>query len=443
MCIPEPRILQSVVADAKPLAEALEALSRRLEDEEASYAAALAELDQKAGVPLPEETGPEIRELLTELNGLWTPAAGPRGGGLGKALERRAFDALVPALERQARFNAVLVRLMNAQLEHASRYHARQRELGAALVRYAQRVEPVVDARDDMRVARTPSETAQVLEIFARRIEAMGERLSGLLALRDRTEALSEEVRALREGLAAAPPPPEMAHAAARSAADSAYTAFENRFRGSREEVARRQADYVELLRGHAPVVDLGCGRGELLELLREAGIAARGVEGNANAAQECRAKGLDVAEGDLVRFLERQPPGATGAVFAAQVAEHLEPRQLAALLAAAHRALAKDGLLVLETVNVASALAYFDVFIRDLTHVRPLHPETLRFMAAAAGFSEARIELRSPVPDDVRLHLLPGGGMPPPVVKVMNENVERLNALLFAPLDYALVARR
>ena len=100
-------------------------------------------------------------------------------------------------------------------------------------------------------------------------------------------------------------------------------------------------------------------------------------------------------------------------------------------------------GLLVLETVNPASALGFLDVFIRDLTHERPLHPETLRFLAAAAGFSEVRIEMRSPVPDDVRLHLLPGGGLPPPVVKALNENVERLNALLFAPVDYALVARR
>jgi len=431
------------VADAKPLAEALEALRQRLEDEEASYAAALAELDRQASVPLPEETGPEIRERLHELNQLWTPAERPQGKGLGQAIERRAWGALGPALERQTRFNAVLVRLLNAHLEHASLYHARLRELGSALVRYAQRVEPVIDARDEMRVARTPSQAEQVLEVFATRLEAMGRRLDGLLALRDRTEALSEEVRALREGLVAAPPAPETAQAAVRSAADSVYTAFENRFRGSREEVRARQQSYVELLRGHAPVVDLGCGRGELLELLRAAGVEARGVEGNASAFQECRAKGLEVAPGDLVEFLERQQPGRLGAVFAAQVAEHLQPSRLAALLAAAHRALAKDGLLVLETVNVASALAFFDVFIRDLTHERPLHSETLRFMAAAAGFSEARIELRSPVPDDVRLHLLPGGGMPPPVVKVMNENVERLNALLFAPLDYTLVARR
>jgi O-antigen chain-terminating methyltransferase len=356
---------------------------------------------------------------------------------------RRAWDAVSPNLEAQARFNAVLVRLLNAQLEHASRYQARLRELGAALVRYAQRVEPVVDARDDVRVARSPSEAHQAIAAHGARLAAMGERVSGLAALRDRVETLSEELRALREALAARAPEPAAAAAALVAARDSAYTAFENRFRGTREELRARQRGYLELLRGQAPVVDLGCGRGELLELLREAGVAARGVEASASAVSECRAKGLEVVQGDLVDYLEREAAGTLGAVFAAQVAEHLPPARLQALLAAAHRALAKHGLLVLETVNVASAFAFHDVFIRDLTHERPLHPETLRFLAAAAGFSDVRIDLRSPVPDDVRLHLLPTGGLPPPVVKALNENVERLNALLFAPVDYALVARR
>jgi O-antigen chain-terminating methyltransferase len=267
--------------------------------------------------------------------------------------------------------------------------------------------------------------------------------LEGLLALRDRLEALSEEVRAVRGSLEAAPPPPETARAAALSAADSVYTAFENRFRGSRDEIRARQRGDAALFAGLAPVVDLGCGRGEFLELLREAGVESRGVEGNAHAARECREKGLDVVAGDLVEFLRSQATSSLGGVFAAQVAEHLKPPALAALLAEAHRALRRGGLLVLETVNAASALAFHDVFVRDLTHERPLHPETLRFMAAAAGFVEARIEMRSPVPDDVRLTLLPSGALPPPATKVLNENAERLNALLFAPLDYALLARR
>jgi len=442
VCIPQARILQSAVADAKPLPE-LQALARRLEDAEASYAHALAELDRSAAAALPQQADPATRALLAELNELWTAAPGPRAAGLGAALARRAWDALGPALERQARFNAVLVRLLNAERERAAARHARLAELAAALVGYAQRVEPVVDARDDVRIARAPTEAQQQLEIFGRRLEQMAERLAGLVALRDRVEALSEEVRALREGLAAGPPPPEAARAAGRAADDAVYTAFENRFRGSREELRARQRGYVELLRAHAPVVDLGCGRGELLELLREAGTGARGVESNASAVAECRAKGLDVVPGDLVGFLEQQGAGSLGAVFAAQVAEHLEPARLQALMAAAHRALRKGGLLVLETVNASSALAFFDVYVRDLTHVRPLHPETLRFMAAAAGFSDARIELRSPVSEDVKLQLVPTGGLPPPVVRALNENVERLNALLFAPLDYALIATR
>jgi len=350
---------------------------------------------------------------------------------------------LSPSIARQERFNAALVRLLNVHLDRTAGLHVHLRELSSSLVRYAQRVEPVMDARDRMRVALAPTDADLVLEAFDRRLEAMGQRLEGLIALRDRMEAVAEEVRALRGSLEAAAPEPEVARSAARAAADSVYTAFENRFRGSREEIRARQADYVGLFQGLAPVVDLGCGRGEFLELLKASGVEARGVETNANVVRECRQKGLDVVSADLLEFLRGQETGGLGGVFAAQVAEHLPPPVLSALLAEAHRVLREGGLLVLETVNPASALAFLDVFIRDLTHERPLHPETLRFLAAAAGFSEIRIEMRSPVPADVRLHTVPSSGLPPPVLKALNENVERLNALLFAPIDYALLARR
>jgi O-antigen chain-terminating methyltransferase len=422
---------------------ALEDLRRRLADEEAAYARALEALDALAAYPLPEETGPEVRELLAELNDLASSTqTTPASGGLLGAAVRRALGTLGPVIERQARFNEVLVRLLNAQIDHASRHNARLRELAEGLVGFAQRVEPIIDARDDVRAARAPTETEQVLEVFERRLESMGQRLEGLLALRDRIEALSEEVRAVRVGLETAAPSPEAARAATRAAADSSYTAFENRFRGSREEIRRRQGDDVALFRDLAPVVDLGCGRGEFLELLRAAGIEAWGVDGNANAVRECQEKGLEVVHGDLVAVLQERDSGSLGGLFAAQVAEHLPPAVLSSLLAEAHRTLRDGGLLVLETPNPASALAFHDVFIRDLTHERPLHPETLRFLAAAAGFTDVRIEMRNPVPDDVRLRVLPSG-LPPPVTQVLNENVARLNALLFAPLDYALIARR
>jgi SAM-dependent methyltransferase len=422
---------------------ALEDLRRRLADEEGAYAQALAALDALAAYPLPDETGPEVRELLGELNRLASSPERAPERGLRGAVARRILETLEPVIERQARLNEVLVRLLNAQLDHATRHNARLRALADGIVRYAQRVEPIVDARDDMRAARAPTQAEQVLEVFGQRLESMGHTVEGLLALRDRIEAVSEEVRAVRAGLEQAAPSPEVARTTAKAAADSSYTAFENRFRGSREEIRGRQAGDAALFRDLAPVVDLGCGRGEFLEILKTAGIESWGVEGNANAVRECREKGLDVVPGDLVNILQEQEEGSLGGLFAAQVAEHLPPAELGKLLAEAHRTLRVGGLLVVETPNPASALSFHDVFIRDLTHERPLHPETLRFLAAAAGFTDVRIEMRNPVPEDVRLRLLPGAGLPPPVIQVLNENVARLNTLLFAPLDYALIARR
>jgi SAM-dependent methyltransferase len=427
----------------EPEHPALEALRARLDAEEAAYAEVLAALDRVAGFPLPVEQAPELRERLQALNALWSTPEPPAAGGLGGALRQRAWAALAPALERQSAFNAALVQLLNAYLGEADALHARLRELAGALVRYAQRVQPLVDARDRVASALATTRSELILESFDRRLESLGRRLEGLLALRDRLEVLSEEVRALVGTPASAPPPPRVAAGAKRAAADSAYTAFENRFRGSREEIRDRLAAYAELFQGQAPVVDLGCGRGEFLQVLRERGIDGRGIDGNANAVRECRKAGLDVVEGDLVDFLKTQPQGSLGGVFAAQVAEHLPPAALAALLAGAHRALRPGGLLVLETPNPRSVTGLLEVFNRDLTHERPLHPDTLRFLAAAAGFTDVRVELRTPVEPAAQLRPVPTDDLPWAAADALNENIARLNSLLFGFLEYALVARR
>jgi O-antigen chain-terminating methyltransferase len=143
------------------------------------------------------------------------------------------------------------------------------------------------------------------------------------------------------------------------------------------------------------------------------------------------------------VDFLRAEPDGSLGAVLAIQVAEHLLPAVLQTMLHHAHRALRPGGLLVLETVNPRSVIGFLEVFNRDLTHERPLHPDTLRFLAAAAGFGDVRVELRSPVEPDAMLQSIPADGLPAPATRVLNENVDRLNALVYGPREYALVARR
>jgi SAM-dependent methyltransferase len=361
---------------------------------------------------------------------------------MGHAVRKR-WEHFAPVFQRQTEFNSTLVQMLNGYLDETARLHARLAQLASALVQYLQRVLPVVDARDRVASALATTRAELVLEAFDRRQESLARRLEGLLALRDRVETVSEEVRAMQGALAAGAPPPAAASAAARASEDARYVAFENRFRGDRAELRERLAGYVDLFVGLAPVVDLGCGRGEFLELLRERGIAGRGVEMNAPAAAAGRAKGLDVVESDLVDFLRAQAPASLGGVFATQVVEHLSPAVLQDALREAHRALRPGGVLALETVNPRSVTGFLEVYLRDLTHRTPLHPDTLSFLAAAQGFTDVRVEPRSPVEAADRLQAVPAEGLPPGAAAVLNENADRLNALLYGPREYVLIARR
>jgi len=421
----------------------LRSLRQRLDAEEAAYADLLAAVDRLVQFPLPLERLPEQPGLMQRLNALCEVPPTPSPAGLLGRVWGRIWAQLAPRFERQQEFDAALVRVLNGQLEEGARLHTHLRDLAATLVRYFQRLLPVIDARDRLSSALTTTRGELILEAFDRRQEALARRIDGLMALRDRLEAVASKTQALADSLAAEAPPPAVAATARLAAEDAAYVAFENRFRGSQEEIGERLSSYVELFREAAPVIDLGCGRGEFLDLLKAAGIAARGVDGNASCVTACRTRGHDVVHGDLVDYLSTLGDASVGGLFAAQVAEHLPPRALSDLLREAARVVRQGGLLVLETVNPRSVIAFVDIYIRDLTHERPLHPETLRFLAAAAGFSDVRIEWRSPVDPSSRLTAIPPEALPPLAVQRMNENVERLNALLYAPQEYALVARR
>jgi hypothetical protein len=159
---------------------ALEALRDRLAEEESAYADVLAAIDRLSRFALPAEAAPEIRERLERLNALWPAPEKPAGGGLEGALRRRAWDAVAPAIERQAAFNAALVQLLNAYLAQTEGLHGRLRELAGALVRYAQRVQPVVDARGRVATALATTRAELLLEAFDRRLESLGRRLDGL-----------------------------------------------------------------------------------------------------------------------------------------------------------------------------------------------------------------------------------------------------------------------
>ncbi|WP_408896282.1 class I SAM-dependent methyltransferase [Nocardioides sp. R1-1] len=173
---------------------------------------------------------------------------------------------------------------------------------------------------------------------------------------------------------------------------EAAYADFEDTYRGSEAFVRERLASYVSIV-GDGPVLDLGCGRGEFLELMEAAAVPARGIDLDESMAARARAKGLDVVTGDGLAALRDTEPGTLGAVTSFQVIEHIPVSAVRELFLGAAAALRPGGVLVAETVNPHSPAA-LKTFWLDLTHVRPLFPESLLFLARETGFDEAWIHL-------------------------------------------------
>jgi SAM-dependent methyltransferase len=171
----------------------------------------------------------------------------------------------------------------------------------------------------------------------------------------------------------------------------SFYEQFEELFRGPEQLIRQRLSVYVPVLTGHAPVVDLGCGRGEMLDLLAEAGIAAWGVELNADVAQTPLRKGHRVEIADACTVVAALPADSVGAVFSSQFAEHLSSEDLAGLVAAARRALQPGGLFIVETVNPHS-IGALRTFWLDPSHVHPIFPEALLVLCRSAGFARGHV---------------------------------------------------
>jgi glycosyltransferase involved in cell wall biosynthesis/SAM-dependent methyltransferase len=166
------------------------------------------------------------------------------------------------------------------------------------------------------------------------------------------------------------------------------YPGFEDLFRGSEQTIRDRQRAYLDLVAGREPVLDAGCGRGEFLDLLEERGVECRGVDLDPDMVRRCREKGHEnVEQGDLVEALERTPAGSLGAIFSAQVIEHLEHDRLLRFLELGLSRLRPGGLLIAETVNPHSAAALKSFWV-DPTHVRPLFPEAMLALCALSGYA-------------------------------------------------------
>jgi O-antigen chain-terminating methyltransferase len=236
---------------------------------------------------------------------------------------------------------------------------------------------------------------------------------------------------------------------------DALYRGFEDRFRGSIDEVRAKQRVHVPVFAGAigGVVLDIGCGRGEFLALLKEARVPARGVDTNREMIAEARARGLDAVEGDALEYLQSLPDGSLAGAMASQLIEHLPPASVVKLLSAAFDKLRPGAPIVLETINAACWLAFFSSYLRDFTHVWPVHPETLQYLMQATGFNRVEIKYTEQAPDAVRMRVVDpatfagvdaaAGRALKALADASNANASILNSLLFTYMDYSVIGYR
>jgi O-antigen chain-terminating methyltransferase len=306
-----------------------------------------------------------------------------------------------------------------------------------------------VDERLDRAESGLDASTGEVERLRDVVVPAVSGRADALL---ERLFAELEETGSLVERLLLREPLPVRPAAPAQDTAIAAELArvqplLVDALRGGSGEIRHRLGRYLPWLKVAAPVLDLGCGRGELLLLLREAGVAAAGVEGDPALAGAARRRGLEVLEGDVLEVLAAQPDASRGAVTAIHLAEHLEPGRLLTVLDQVRRVLRPGGLLLVESPDPRSLVVGGSLFWLDPTHVRPLLPETLELLLETAGF-EVRERLRlHPFGDEQRLPAITA-----PVPETASDGVSeltsrvdelrrRLDELLFGTRDFAVLA--
>ena len=277
-------------------------------------------------------------------------------------------------------------------------------EAGLALARLESRLESRLDAKADKKHL----EDKVDIQEMDRYLRAVNHVLDMVVTVNDPAVSASGEK------------PPSGVDAYSERWTDEIYLTFEDAFRGPRELIRKRLAVYVpevqtavEQAASTGPpqpaqpdcrVLDLGCGRGEFLELLTEAGIPNMGIDSNRVMVQQGKERGFTIQEQDIFAFLAEIPAACMAAVTAFQVLEHLPfPRQLL-LIDQCRRILSPGGILILETPNPENILAGTVDFHRDPTHLKPVHPDTLLLLARARGFSRARICYPEQTDDGVTL---------------------------------------
>jgi len=331
-----------------------------------------------------------------------------------------------------------------------SEYLMGERQFVEHLVRHLNDTGRYVDARDEsveQLIRRLDDEKANAIFSLQRHVgeveRGFEQRLSAVDAMVRGLEGVINNLGTYTN------PRPPLASEAARPQAvvspDVSYLLLENRYRGSEQEIERRLSIYPEIFRDvQGPVLEIGSGRGELQRLFAQSSISSYGVDLDAVMVNVANAQGCKTEYGDGIAHLRGLKDGSLGGIVAIQVVEHLTRDQLHELCDLAKRKVRPGGRIAFETINPQSLLALSSNYFRDPTHVWPMHPDTLGYMATLAGLRILETKMLSPVSAN---HLLKELPLDPTytaaiadAVRRTNENIQQLNRLLYGFQDYCLV---
>lgn len=224
------------------------------------------------------------------------------------------------------------------------------------------------------------------------------------------------------------------------------YFIFEDKYRGSLEDIKNRQSIFLQYFKNCKNVLDIGCGRGEFLSLLKENSICAKGIDTNEDMVLFCKKNNLEVVEIDALSYLDSLKDKSLDGIFSSQVVEHLQPKELIYIIKLSYDKLQFGSYFIAETINPSCVFAS-QWFHMDLSHIRLIHPETIKFLLESVGFRDIEIRYLSQVSDKDRLDRFTMSenmtGSEKTYLDIMNKNIDKLNSLLYGYQDYAIIGKK
>jgi 2-polyprenyl-3-methyl-5-hydroxy-6-metoxy-1,4-benzoquinol methylase len=455
-------------SERSALKEALEAAIRATSHMQETYNNYLRKIDELHAIPPMEDSSPIVRQLQKSLNELYDISA---------ALPRQE-------LKQQKEWNAVTVHLLNELIDYVAKSSYQTRLLLEQQVLFFQQITPWMDAKlqqqrkeEKAEVAESISQVGELLKGSApenilaqfyslqsqlyekslaneRRLQELWERLIGSPNIPEMQEItrIKTELQELRDKFVtpASGGPSSSSEPRGDAGAtnfpltrDFRYFAFEEIFRGSSEWLSERLKAYVPyFVTAPEPVLDIGCGRGEFLEIMRQIGKQSYGIEMNQYEVDTLTKKGLQVIAEEILPHLQKLQNESVGSVFCAQVVEHLSPNDVYQMLARLMIVMKHGSCVVIETINPLSVFAFHHLYFKDPSHIFPVHPQTLAFLLRYAGFQNVEIHPITPVPESEKLPK-PSSLPNPETEGYLNYIVEKLNDLLYSNLEYYVVGHK